>query len=117
MKRAMLGVLLAASAGAGCAGAVPRERLASSEAAIRAAEQVGAERVPGAEYHLALARRELAAAKDLIEDGHRHRADRLLLRAEADADLALTLAREEPTHRQAEQAAARLEALRAGQKF
>lgn len=80
----------------GCASSpVPAERLARSEAAVRSASEVGAERVPSAALHLQVARDELSQARRLIADGDNRRADYMLLRAEADADVALTLARED----------------------
>src|SRR5262249_10531402 len=79
----------------GCAAPpVPAEKLASAEAGIRAAAEVGAEGVPQAALHLKLARDQVEQAKGLVQRGDRDRATVVLDRAEADAALSLTLARE-----------------------
>jgi hypothetical protein len=78
-----------------CASApVPAERLASAEAAVRGATEVGAEATPQASLHLKMARDQIAEARRLIAAGDAERADWSLMRAQADAELALTLARE-----------------------
>ena len=76
-----------------CAPEVPTERLQSSAAAIRAAEEVGAADVPQAALHLQLAKEQSERAKKLIADGKREEATFTLMRAEADANLALALKR------------------------
>jgi hypothetical protein len=80
---------------AGCASApVPTARLASTQAAVRAAEEVGAEKAPQAELHLKLAKEGLDQAKGLISNDDNDRAGWVLARAEADAELSLSLAKE-----------------------
>jgi hypothetical protein len=80
---------------AGCSGApVPAERLASAEAATRGAAEVGAEATPQASLHLKMARDQIAHARSLMKQGDNDQASLTLSRAEADAELALTLARE-----------------------
>ncbi len=94
--------LLALSASLGCAAApVPAERLASAEAGIRAASEVGAEKVPQAALHLKLARDQLEVAKGLVVSGDRDRATTVFARAEADAELSLSLAREDTARAEA----------------
>ncbi|MEY4581538.1 MAG: hypothetical protein RL701_6241 [Pseudomonadota bacterium] len=79
----------------GCASSPqPTERLVSAQAAMRAAQEVGANGNPQAKLHAQLAREELERAKKLIEDGDNERAERLLLRATADAELAVAVTRE-----------------------
>jgi hypothetical protein len=81
---------------AACASSpVPADRLAKSTAAVRSAQEVGAEKVPPAALHLKVANEELDVAKRLIENGDNRRAEYVLLRAQADADAALQLARED----------------------
>jgi hypothetical protein len=104
------GILFAAIA-AGCASPEVAERQESSTAAIRAAEEVGATRIPRASLHLQLAKEESEEAKGLIAKGDKDRAMSLLLRAEADADLAVVLAREQSERAQAEQAQAQVRQL------
>jgi hypothetical protein len=77
---------------AGCASTpVPNARVASSEAAIRAAQETGSRSVPQAALHLKLAEEELQGAKGLIRDNENKRADSLLMRSQADAELAIAL--------------------------
>lgn len=90
---------------AGCASvAPPNEKLASSQAAIRGAEEVGARSVPQAALHLKLAQEQVDQAKVMIRDGESDRAALVLSRAQIDAELALALARENGERRAAQQA-------------
>lgn len=70
------------------------DRLSSSEAAIRSADELGAAQVPQAALHLKLAQEQLAQAKKLNEDGDNERADLVLQRANVDAELAVALVKE-----------------------
>jgi len=81
---------------AGCASSfpVPSARVVSSNAAIRSAREVGAEHLPAAALHLRLAQEQYASAQRLIAKGENERADWKLQRAQADAELALALSRE-----------------------
>jgi hypothetical protein len=84
-----------------CGGAPkPETRLASSEGAIRGAQEAGAQGVPEATLHLKLAQEQRERAIQLVNSGDNHRAAMLLARAEADAELAVALAR--AAHAQAE---------------
>ncbi len=77
---------------AGCAGTpVPNARVASTEAAIRAAQESGSSKVPQAALQLKLAEEQLASAKALIRDSDNKRADYVLMRSQADAELAISL--------------------------
>ena len=93
-----IGILVVVVAGmatviaAGCA-SVPL-RTETSTSGIRAAEEVGAAKVPQAALHLQLAREELDRSKILAERGQQARAISLLQRSEADSELALALSRE-----------------------
>lgn len=81
---------------AACASApVPAERLASAEAALRSAAEVGAERTPQAALHLKMARDQIAEARNLIKSGDTELAGSVLARAQIDAELSLALARED----------------------
>ena len=78
-----------------CAGAPkPEARLASSEGAIRGAQEAGAAGVPQATLHLKYAQEQRDRAVELIAKGENHRANLMLARAEADAELAVALSRE-----------------------
>ena len=108
----MTGSLLFITVAAGCATSAPiNQRTESSTAAIRAAEEVGATKVPRASLHLQLAKEEAEHAKELSAAGDKERAASLLLRAEADADLAVALSRESAEKAEAAQAMARVHEL------
>ena len=115
IHRVALGLaVVALGAIAGCATAsVPVERLVSSEAAIRVASEVGAASTPQAALRLKLAREELADAKRLIAEDDNEAAALLLLRAEADADLAAALARQSESFSSAERAVQEAHAVKA----
>jgi len=73
---------------------VTSERAEASAAAIRAAEEVGSTHTPEAAFHLQLAKEQFEAAPKMT-NSDRHHVDRLLMRAQADAELAWALARTE----------------------
>lgn len=99
--------------GVGCVtGNMPSTtQVASSDAAIRTAQELGAERIPDASVHLELARRQLAMALRAMNERDEHAARWLLVRADADARLALALAREARAREAAEEMAARVRDL------
>jgi hypothetical protein len=107
-------VALALSALAvGCGGAVaPTQRVTSSQAAIRGAEEVGAPSNPQAQLHLKLAKEQLAQAQKLIEDDDNAEAEIVLMRAEADAELAIALAKEAAMQGEAAKARESVERLK-----
>jgi len=81
--------------GIGCASSpVPTEQLASTQASVRAAQELGATRVPRANLHLRLAQNQVERARQLSKDGDNDRARIVLSRANADAELAVALTRE-----------------------
>ncbi len=105
--------LLAICAGlAGCASKTAL-KTDSSTAAIRTAEELGAPQVAQASLHLQLAKEELEAATALHEDGKKEEATSMLLRAEADAELAIALSRADAERTEAENAMERVRTLRA----
>lgn len=107
-------LLLCAATIAGCASMpAPTNRLASSEAAIRGAREVGAESVPSASLYIKLSEEELASAKKLMADGNNMDADLQLQRSQADAELALSLARETIAETQAQALIGKVQDLRA----
>jgi hypothetical protein len=100
-----------------CASAPPPEGMATSAATIRAAQEVGAADVPRAALHIQLAREQAEHARVLVEKGGRDErveADFLLMRAQADANLALALAREDTERAEAEQALANVRSIHTG---
>lgn len=98
MNRTMLfwGALGAACAAIGCASSYPSptQRMADAIATVRGAEEVGANNNPQGQLHLRLAQEGLQNAKMLVDNGDNKRADFVLVRAKADADLALAEARQ-----------------------
>ncbi|MEN6473851.1 MAG: DUF4398 domain-containing protein [Syntrophaceae bacterium] len=95
---------------AGCANAPLRTEASTS--GIRAAEEVGAANVPQASLHLQLAKEELERAQALSAKGEKEEADSMLLRAEADAELAVALSREDAEKTEARAAVERVRKLR-----
>ncbi len=97
----------------GCASTpMPAERLASAEAGIRGATEVGADGIPQASLHLKMARDQVAQAKGLSQNGDNERATMVLARAETDAELALALARENAARGEANALLAQIQTLR-----
>lgn len=113
-RRLGLAALLLALGGACGSYPPPTERLTTSEAAIRAADEMGAGQVPRAALHLKLAQEQTDTARKLIEDGYNERAELTLKRAQADGELALAIAKEHATVERAQAAHAKLDELRAG---
>src|SRR5262252_8651861 len=91
----------------------PTERVSSAEAAIRGAQEVGASSVPAAALSVKLAQEEVQKAKQLMQDGDNKRAELILMRAQADAELALAQSRESQAKNEAQQALEQVKALRA----
>lgn len=92
----------------------PSDRLASAEAASRSARELGAERNPNAALHLKLAQEQIDAAKKLMGDGDNRRADLVLQRAGADAELAVMLAKENNAKAEVEKAQEKLKSVKGG---
>ena len=95
---------------AGCANAPLRTEASTS--GIRAAEEAGAAKVPQASLHLQLAKEELELAKGLAAKDEKKKAASMLLRAEADAELAVVLSHEDAEKSEAMAAVKRVRQLR-----
>jgi hypothetical protein len=110
---ALVVALLMAS---GCGGgAPPSERLSTAEAAIRGGIELKANvSPPRAALHLQLAQEQVDKAKHYIADGMNQRADLALRQAEADAELAIALARSEEMKQKADAARAKVDRLKGG---
>lgn len=105
MKLVLASCVIILGAGVACATVqLPAEQLASSEAAIRSADELGAPSVPAAALHLRLAEEEMTRAKALAYQGDGERADLYLRRSSADAELALALVREAKARGEADRA-------------
>jgi hypothetical protein len=92
----------------------PNDKLASAEAAARSARELGADREPKAALHLKLAQEQIDQGKKLMTDGDNKRADLVLQRAGADAELAVMLAKENTAKGEAEKAQEIVKRVKAG---
>jgi regulator of protease activity HflC (stomatin/prohibitin superfamily) len=99
----------------GCA-STPALRTEASTSGIRAAEEVGAAKVPQASLHLQLAKEELENAKALAAKNYKQMAVSMLSRAEADAELAVALSREDAEKAEAIAAVDRVRQLKQDNK-
>jgi hypothetical protein len=107
-------MILAPLALAGCGGtAASTARMGATQAAIRSAGEVGAENDPTAALHLQYAREEFAQADQLSRAGDGPRAERVLARAQSDAELALALSRRSTAIAAASQASRQVRAAEA----
>src|SRR5262249_2624519 len=98
--------------GTGCAGAppVPAQRFTDAETDIKAAQDLGASNDPQGKIHLQQAQDQLNEAKRLSKDKPGVAA-RKLAKAQAEAELAKSLTREQATRAEADQAKASLSAV------
>ncbi|HEX9296946.1 MAG TPA: DUF4398 domain-containing protein [Polyangiaceae bacterium] len=110
----LVSILLAALASCAASVPPPHDQIAASEASLRAAQEVGARDLPEAALFVQLAQDGLERGKRYMRQGDNRDARWMLLRAQADAELALAMARESKTRAAAEQAKARVAALRMG---
>jgi hypothetical protein len=84
----------------------------SSTSSIRAAEEVGASDISNASLYLQLAKEELVKAQTFAENGDKKKAESMLLRATADGELAVALARSDTDKKEATEAIERVNQLR-----
>lgn len=98
----------------GCAGTSPppTQQLADVQSANRSATELGAQSTPEAKLHLKLAEEQLQQANVAIKDEDNARAESLLTRAKADAELAIALTRERKATADADMAIERAKAQR-----
>ncbi len=81
-----------------------KQNTESSTSAIRAAEELGATKIPNASYYLQLAKEELEGARELAANSKKVQATSLLWRANADAELAVLLSHEDVEKNEAKDA-------------
>ncbi len=112
----LAGSVLLAAMTTGC-GSGPAVNKEASTSAIRAAEEVGASNVPSASLYLQLAKEEMENAKALAAKGDKEQAESMLLRAQADGELAVALSRGDADKTEATQAIERVRALRQDNKL
>jgi hypothetical protein len=106
MRIATIASLLSfAAATAACGGSFPppNDEWAAAQADIGRAEAGGAPAVPNAKLHLELAREDLAKSKSLIDHDNGRAAD-LIAVAKVEAQLALSLAKQQLAQDQAQKA-------------
>jgi len=77
--------------GCGASTPAPTQQMADVQSATRAAEELGATSAPEAQLHLKLAEEAMGKAKSAMKDEENERAESWLLRAKADAELAVAL--------------------------
>lgn len=111
---AIAGLLLSFLVGCGSSLPPPSDRLASAEAAARSARELGAEKDPKAQLHLKFASEQIEGAKKLMADGNNKRADLVLQRANADAELSVMLAKENAARAEADRAQQKVKDLESG---
>ena len=96
----------------GCGGAPPPvSKVASTQSAIRAAHENGAEAIPASQIYLKYATDQMATAEKLIKEGDNEKAEWVLSRAESDAELSVALAKEASTKNDALAAQEKVRAL------
>jgi urease accessory protein UreE len=88
----------------------------TAEAAIRGAQEVNASQQPRAALHLKLAQEETDKARREMEDGYNEEAELTLRRAQADAELAIAISKEQETVAKAQAAQQRLEQAKAASR-
>lgn len=104
MKSAIAAIVTGLWLLAGCGSTPPPTgRMTSAKASMRAAQELGANNIPKAQLHLQLAEEQTRHADELIDDGKNERADLLLQRADADAQLAIAIARQDAARDQLRQ--------------
>ncbi|HEX6271703.1 MAG TPA: DUF4398 domain-containing protein [Polyangiaceae bacterium] len=97
MSKLIFSIMIAAAplVWGACGGAPPpTQRMADAQASERTARELGANSVPSAQLSLKLAQEQIAEAKKAMADDENERAGSLLVRAKADAELALAQTRE-----------------------
>lgn len=113
MNTTQSALIVAALCVGGCASSgLDQQRLVDTQATVSAVEELDEAEHPEVSLHLEYARDQLSAARRLLDEGEDEAAARMLERAHADAQLALTMARTERSRKEAEDAWSEVEALR-----
>lgn len=96
MHRSIVSLVIAAPFVWACGASFPppTQRMADAQSAERSARELGANGEPAAQLSLKLAQDQIAQAQKAMVDDDNERADALLIRAKADAELAVVQARE-----------------------
>ena len=109
MRWLSVAVAAGVALGVACAGAppVPEQKFVDAESEIKSAQEIGAGNNPQGKLHLQNAQDQLNAAKNLSKDKPEV-AVRKLDNAQAEAELAKSVTREQKTRAEADEAKARL---------
>jgi hypothetical protein len=103
------------SSAIGCGGPPPPdEGMRRATAAARTAAELGAEKEPQAQVHLKRANDSINEASALMKDGKNKRAETVLAVAEAEAELAVMLAKETTSREGATEAQDKVKSLKGG---
>jgi len=108
-KKFFLPLGWAVAAACGSSSEAPTKQLSESEAAVRAATELGAKATPEAALHLQMAKDRMQKADALSKKGDNDSAKALLEEAKADAELAVVLTRAEQATTEASTAQHKLE--------
>ena len=95
MYKSMIALVVASPFVWGACASVPppTQRMADAESAERSAREVGADSQPDAQLSLKLAQEQIAQAKAAMAKDDNAKAESLLVRAKADAELAIAQSR------------------------
>lgn len=106
MHKALVSLIALAPFAFACGATMPppTQRMADAQSAERSATELGANTEPKAQLHLKLAQDQIGLAQKAMTDGDNQRADSLLIRAKADAELAVALAKEKNAKGEGEKA-------------
>lgn len=105
MKNITTAIVLTALLGVGgCANELSQRKLVETQAALEAAQNSEGAANPEVALYVKYANDELERARELLDDGKEEAAQRMLDRARADAELALTLADNTRTRMEAQDA-------------
>jgi hypothetical protein len=112
MRRSLFALFTAALAlplatGCGSSFPIPNDQFATAQKDVGRAQESGADGVPDAKLHLQLANETLQKAKEQMDKDNR-RASSLISRASAEAQLAMSLAKESQARSEAQDAADKL---------
>jgi len=114
MRFATIALLAGGFAACGSSFPPPNDEYSAAQADVGRAESGGAPGVPDARLHLQMAEEDLQKSKGLIDSGDNKRAADLISVARAEAQLALSLARQEQAEGQARGAEAELAKAKGG---
>jgi hypothetical protein len=95
MYKSILSLAIAMPLFSACGASMPppTQRMANAESAERTARELGADNEPAAKLSLSLAEEQRLQAQKAMSNGDNERADSLLIRSKADAELAVAEAK------------------------